>query len=109
MDMSEYQKESWKTAEYPTIGDNLYYPTLGLSGEAGEIANKVKKVMRDSNGVLTEKQLNDLLDELGDALWYIAALASELHSDLSHIAIKNLCKLQSRQRRGKIKGDGDNR
>jgi len=109
MDFKEYQKESRKTAMYPNVNDNYIYPTLGLAGEAGEIANKVKKIMRDEGGVVTEDKKQELSKEFGDVLWYISQLASEFELSLSEIANLNIEKLQSRKQRGKIHGDGDNR
>lgn len=106
--MNEYQEEASKTAIYPKpIG--LAYVALGLAGEAGEIANKVKKVYRDNGGKLLPETRYDLADELGDVLWYVAAVASELDYDLETIADKNLQKLQSRQERGMLRGSGDER
>lgn len=88
----------------------MTYPALGLTGEAGEIANKVKKILRDDYDLveLTVKE-QELAKEIGDVLWYCAALASDLGLDLSKIAQDNLDKLQDRANRGTIKGSGDNR
>jgi len=88
---------------------NLYYPTLGLAGEAGEISNKVKKIMRDDCGVVTDEKREDLIGELGDVMWYLAALATELGIDLDEVAEKNIEKLFSRKERGKLQGSGDDR
>lgn len=104
-----YQYKSQETAVYPDKGDNLYYPALGLAGEAGEVCEKIKKIMRDKNGVITREDALELSKELGDVLWYISALASELDVSLSTIAEKNIEKLSSRQERGKLLGSGDNR
>ena len=111
MDFSEYQKESRKTALYPKGTDMtaLSYVTMGLVGEAGEIANKVKKILRDKGGIVDEETKKDLAKELGDVLWYVANLATELGVDLSDIGEENLKKLFSRMDRGKIQGSGDNR
>lgn len=108
MDLNEYKKKAWKTAIYPNKGNNIYYPALGL-GEAGEIQNKVKKIMRDDNGKITEEKRKELIKEIGDLLWYIAALANELDVDLNEIAEENIKKLTSRAERGKLKGSGDGR
>lgn len=107
--MKEYQKEAWELAIYPNKGNNIYYPALGLSGEVGEIANKVKKIMRDDNGVITSEAKESIVAECGDVLWYLAALASELNVSLEDIAKKNLEKLLDRQKRNLIKGSGDHR
>ena len=109
MDFNEYQKESRKTAKYPKIGKNFVYPTLGVVGEAGEVAEKVKKVFRDDNKKLTKKRKEEIIKELGDLLWYVAQIATELDVTFESIAKDNLKKLKSRLKRGKIKGDGDNR
>ena len=94
---------------YPGRGNNLTYPTLGLSGESGEVAEKVKKLIRDKGGVLDDTVRADLGKELGDVLWYVAQLCSELGLSMSEVAQGNIDKLSSRMARGKISGDGDNR
>ena len=109
MDFNDYQKESRKTAIYPDIGYNLFYPTLGLSGEAGEVAEKVKKIYRDKNGVYKIDDCIAISKELGDCLWYLSQIASELGLSLNNIAERNIEKLRSRKDRGKLQGDGDNR
>lgn len=106
MNINEYQKQASKTAIYK---DKIVYATLGLAGEAGEVANKVKKILRDNSGELQENVRQDLISELGDVLWYIAALATDLNIDLSEVAIKNIEKLNNRKNRGVIGGSGDNR
>ena len=106
MNINEYQKQASETAIYK---DKLIYPTLGLAGEAGEIANKVKKILRDNSGELEEDVRQNLISELGDVLWYIAALATDLNVELSEVANKNIEKLNSRKNRGTIGGSGDNR
>jgi len=105
----EYQKESRKTAIYPGVGCNLYYPALGLCGECGEVAEKVKKIMRDDNGKITSDKKDKLEKEIGDVIWYIAQLCSELKLDFGEVARKNLAKLFDRQARGKLGGSGDDR
>ena len=107
--LNEYQVAATRTAKYPNVGDNFTYPALGLAGEAGEVANKVKKVLRDRGGVLTDADRVAIKAEIGDCLWYCAALANELNSPLSDIANENLDKLNGRLARGTISGDGDNR
>jgi len=109
MTFRKYQENAFQTAIYPGKGDNFYYPTLGLCGEAGEIAEKIKKVMRDGDGVLTEVKKTELKKELGDVLWYIAALCTELDLDMNDVAENNIAKLLDRKKRNVIKGDGDNR
>ena len=109
MTLSEYQQESKKTAIYPNIGSNFVYPTLGLTGEAGEIANKVKKILRDKNDQIDEDDRREIGKELGDVLWYLAQIATELNLSLDDIAQDNLTKLLSRQTRNVLGGNGDNR
>lgn len=106
MNINTYQQEAAKTAIY---SNKLIYPTLGLAGEAGEIANKVKKILRDNSGELEEGVRQNLISELGDVLWYVAALATDLKTELSEVANKNIEKLNSRKNRGTIGGSGDNR
>jgi NTP pyrophosphatase (non-canonical NTP hydrolase) len=107
--ISEYQELSRRTATYPGAGDNIVYPTLGLAGEAGEVAEKVKKLLRDDGGVLSADRRDALAGELGDVLWYVAQVATEAGLDLDEIAQGNLDKLRSRQRRGVLSGSGDRR
>jgi NTP pyrophosphatase (non-canonical NTP hydrolase) len=109
VDISEYQRRSRATAVYPDAGDNLAYPALGLCGEAGEAAEKVKKAMRDDGGELSDERREALAAELGDVLWYVAQLATEAGLDLGEIAGDNLAKLLSRQERGVLQGSGDTR
>ena len=109
MDLRDYQRESRATAVYPGAGDNLTYPALGLCGEAGEVAEKVKKLLRDDGGVLTDERRNALAGELGDVLWYLAQVATEAQVDLAEVAEANLAKLRSRQERQVLHGSGDRR
>jgi len=109
MDFNEYQKKSRKTAIYPKIGKNFIYPTLGLAGEAGEVAEKIKKILRDHNGKMNVGHKQEINKELGDVLWYVSQIASELNLNLSQVAENNLEKLFSRYKRNKLKGSGDNR
>ena len=109
MNLNEYQVKARKTAFYPNAGSNPIYPTLGLSGEAGEVAEKVKKVLRDKDGVFDSASKEAIKLELGDVLWYIAQLSAELGFDMEEIAAANLNKLSSRSSRGMICGEGDNR
>ena len=109
MDLNTYQEKARSTAIYPDLGSNIIYPTLGLSGEAGEISEKVKKVMRDDGGVLTDPKREVLAFELGDVLWYVSQLAAEIDFTLDEIAQMNLDKLFSRKDRGVLGGSGDQR
>jgi NTP pyrophosphatase (non-canonical NTP hydrolase) len=109
MNFSDYQAKSRKTAKYPDIGHPVIYPTLGLVNEAGEVAGKIKKVFRDKDGQLSDETREALKAELGDVLWYISQVATELDLSLEEIAEYNIAKLYDRLERGKIRGDGDNR
>jgi NTP pyrophosphatase (non-canonical NTP hydrolase) len=108
VELSDYQLRSRSTARYPREA-RLTYPALGLVGEAGEVAEHVKRVIRDDGGGVSVPRRAALAKELGDVLWYVAALASELQLDLDEIAETNLEKLLSRQRRGALTGSGDER
>lgn len=107
MTFEEYSKWAWSTAIYPNKGDNWIYPALKLAGETGEVCEKLGKHIRDN--IPREEVKIKLIDELGDVLWYINALAVEFGIDLDHVATRNIDKLKSRERRGKIHGSGDNR
>lgn len=109
MNFNEYQKFARKTAIYPNVGNNLTYPVLGLNGETGEVSEKVKKLIRDKHGIVDDDFINTIIDELGDVLWYIAAIASELEVDLEVIAVNNIFKLTNRMQNNTVQGDGDNR
>lgn len=111
MDFPEYQRQARETAIYPGKGQaaGLAYVALGLVGEAGEVANKVKKILRDKGGVLNANDAAALAEEAGDVLWYLAAFCDELAADLGQIAALNAAKLESRALRGRLQGDGDNR
>ncbi len=109
MDFSDYQRKANVTARYPVIGHQVIYPTLGLTNEAGEVAGKIKKIFRDKGGMIGEADREALQAELGDVLWYLAQVATELGLSLEEIAEGNIAKLRDRQARGKIQGDGDNR
>lgn len=108
MNLNEYQSLAQRTAVFPeALG--IVYCTLALNGEAGELAEKVKKVIRDNDGQWTDEKLKAAAGELGDVLWYVANLAAQLGFNLEEVAQMNLEKLQSRLERGKIKGSGDDR
>jgi len=109
LDFQAYQQCSRATARYPEAGANPIYPTLGLCGEAGEVADKVKKVLRDQEGRFSPEVVAALQLELGDVLWYVAQLATELGLELDQIAQANLDKLASRAARNVIAGSGDTR
>lgn len=108
-----YQLVTADTAIYPGAGEGdieaLTYTALGLTGEAGEIANKVKKILRDSGGEVSSEVRKDLSKELGDVLWYLTRLADEIGYSLHQIAQENVDKLNSRKQRGVLGGSGDNR
>lgn len=110
MEFNQYQKESRQTLRYRgSKMEMLSYMALGITGEAGEMANKIKKILRDHEGKLSPKLRQELKSELGDILWYISQLATELGAGLDEIADENLKKVFSRQSRNKINGNGDNR
>lgn len=109
MTFEEYQKESKKTALYSQKGHQFIYPGLGLAGEAGEVAEHIKKMLRDDNAQVTPKRREEVKKELGDVLWYVSQLATDFKLSLEDIACENLKKIFSRQKRGKLLGDGDNR
>jgi NTP pyrophosphatase (non-canonical NTP hydrolase) len=108
VELAEYQQLSRRTAEYPRAAW-LSYPALGLAGEAGEVAQHVKKAIRDDAGQVSDERRAAMSKELGDVLWYVAQLASELGLELDEIARENLDKLLSRQHRGVLSGSGDDR
>jgi NTP pyrophosphatase (non-canonical NTP hydrolase) len=112
MNFNDYQEEAISFAIYPKSKewDLPLYPALGLAGEAGEVAEKIKKLMRDTDAkILTADQCDEIAKEIGDVLWYCANLAEDLGLDLERVAELNLEKLRSRKDRGKISGSGDNR
>ena len=110
MDMISYQLESKKTAIYPDHGTGcinaLAYCTLGLCGEAGEVANKIKKLMRDEDTLALRLKITQ---EMGDVLWYLAQLATEMDVTLDVIATQNLGILRERAEKNKLHGEGDDR
>tara|TARA_A100001234_G_C12492544_1_gene328373 strand:+ start:199 stop:633 length:435 start_codon:yes stop_codon:yes gene_type:complete len=106
-DLDMYQKSAKATAIYPR-DYSIVYPAIGLAGEAGEVANKVKKLIRD-NPDMTDDIKEKIGDEIGDVLWYCAVLADDLGQSLSEIANRNLLKLANRQKLGKLHGSGDKR
>jgi len=111
MELNEYQNLATKTAIYP--GQNsfvgLNYTVLGLCGESGEVAEKVKKIIRDHNLIINEERRNALIKELGDLMWYISNTAKELNMTLEEICQSNLEKLSDRKERNVLKGSGDDR
>lgn len=109
MNINEYQQKAIETAIYPNLGNNLPYVSLGLSGETGEVAEKVKKLIRDKGGVLTDPYREAIALEASDVCWYLAMLAYELDYSLEEIFQMNLDKLASRAQRGVLSGNGDNR
>ena len=107
-DLDMYQKVALTTAIYPRE-QAIIYPTLGLTGEAGEVANKVKKIIRDGSDSKDEKLVSEIKAEIGDCLWYIAVLANDFDIKLSDIASTNLIKLENRKKKDTIRGSGDKR
>jgi NTP pyrophosphatase (non-canonical NTP hydrolase) len=109
MTFEEYQNKSRQTAFYPNAGKNFIYPTLGLAGESGEVSEKIKKVLRDKAGLIDQETKNEISKELGDVLWYLAQISTELELSFEEVASENIKKLQSRKERGVLGGGGDNR
>ena len=107
-DLDMYQQVAKTTAIYPRE-QAIIYPTLGLTGEAGEVANKVKKIIRDGSDKTSEDMVQAISSEIGDCLWYIAILADDVGVKLSDIANANLEKLENRKKKGTIHGSGDER
>lgn len=105
---TDYQNKAVETAIYGA-GSRIIYPALGLANEAGEVLGKIKKVLRDKDGVFDEESKLAIGAEIGDVLWYLAALSKDLDLDLADIAKANLEKLKDRKSRGVIQGSGDDR
>jgi NTP pyrophosphatase (non-canonical NTP hydrolase) len=108
-DFQDYQRESRKTWHEIHTDHAIVYPTLGLTNEAGEVAGKIKKIFRDKSGQISAEDREALKYELGDVLWYLTQICTELDLTLQEVAAANLEKLFSRQARNKIHGEGDNR
>ncbi len=104
-----YQEQSRKTYSDIDVNDPIVYPTLGLVNEAGEVAGKIKKIFRDKDGVVSDADRDALKAELGDVLWYLTQICTNLDLSLEEVAEANLDKLFSRLERGVIQGDGDHR
>lgn len=109
--ISEYADQAAKTADYPYRGAEgpAPYPFLGLPGEAGEVAEQAKKMIRDDDGFLTDGRREKIIKELGDVLWYVAAICDEINVDLQEVARRNVEKLADRAERDVIRGEGDDR
>ena len=113
MDFDEYQKKAAKydlseaTTDLKAVG--FIEKVLGLTGEAGETSDKIKKILRDKDGIVSDEDSDLVVKELGDTLWYIASIARYLGVSLSEVAEGNLDKLESRLRRNKLHGEGDKR
>ena len=116
MDFNLYQEKAHETANYPsgTIGKeahavDYFYPALGLAEEAGEVAGKFAKAVRDNEGVIDEERKREIVKELGDVLWFVAECCTVLRIDMNEVAELNIKKLADRKARGVIHGSGDNR
>jgi len=109
MDFNEYQKRAKETAIYPKMNPSWTFPAIGLSGETGELMEKLKKIIRDSDLKVTDEKLDSIKKELGDILWYLSAITTELNLSLDEIANDNIAKINSRKQRAVIKGEGDYR
>lgn len=108
MSFNEYQEKAVATAIYGA-GNSIIYPALGLGNEAGEVLGKIKKVLRDNAGEFDNDSKAKISDEIGDVLWYMAALCRDLGISMEDVASNNLAKLADRQSRNVIQGSGDNR
>lgn len=108
-DFNAYQRESRKTWNLISTDHPIVYPTLGLTNEAGEVAGKVKKIFRDKQGKISAEDRDALKHELGDVLWYLTQICTELDLTLQEVAEANIEKLFSRLERNQIRGDGDHR
>jgi NTP pyrophosphatase (non-canonical NTP hydrolase) len=109
IDFQTYQRESRKTWGLIETNHPIVYPTLGLANEAGEVAGKVKKIFRDKGGFISDADREALKQELGDVLWYLAQICTELGLTLEEVAESNITKLASRHERGQLRGEGDSR
>lgn len=113
MNFEEYGAKALTTLtsdhDYGDLTPELMAQVLGLLGESGEVAEKVKKIIRDKQGQISELDKQEIVKELGDILWYINSVANLLDSDLNEVATKNLDKVLDRKKRHQIKGGGDNR
>lgn len=110
MTFNEYQNQALTTAVYS--GDefkDLMHWVLGINGEAGEISEKIKKIVRDKDGIVTKNDKEEIIKEMGDVLWYLAVLARHFDYDFEEVSKRNIAKLTSRKARGTIEGSGDNR
>jgi NTP pyrophosphatase (non-canonical NTP hydrolase) len=105
----EYEVFTHEVAIYPYAGSNLVYPALGLAGEAGEVADHIKKYMRDDDWVLSDARREKVLYELGDVLYYLARMAIEADLTLEQVAQSNIDKLRQRKAQDKLKGEGSTR
>lgn len=113
MKFGEYQTATDETAVYPDAGEgtieSVTYAVLGLNGEAGEVAEQLKKALRDDNGRITESRLAAIKKEIGDVLWYLARTCTELDLDLQEVAEENIDKLTRRKAEGSLHGSGSDR
>lgn len=105
---NNYQEAAYKTAIYPQEL-KILYPVIGLAGETGEVAEKIKKVLRDNNGIFSEEKKMEIAKELGDVLWYLSSIATDMGYSLDEIARMNLQKISARKENDHIHGEGDNR
>lgn len=109
MNLDEYQKLALRTASPKDKKDELFHLLLGLCGEAGEIAEKAKKIIRDKGSNFSQWDKEDIIKELGDVMWHVAVIANYFDIPLEEVGEKNIAKLADRLKRGMIGGSGDNR
>ncbi len=105
----DYQRQSRSTWNLVRTDHPIVYPTLGLTNEAGEVAGKVKKIFRDKDGTISNADRDALRSELGDVLWYLTQICTDLGITLQEVADENLRKLAARASRGTLGGEGDGR
>lgn len=108
MELNKYQQLVETTRIYPE-DMKIVYPCLGLSGEVGEVCDRIKKIYRDKEGVFSYYDKQEIAKEMGDVLWYLASLATDLDLNMNDIAFTNTQKILNRKQNGKISGNGDNR
>lgn len=110
MNFTEYQDDVQELAITKLTGiHEVMYSTLGILGEAGEISEKIKKIVRDKHGIISEEDKQLLGKETGDVLFYIAKFLSDIGLDFETIAMENIQKCRDRETRGVVSGSGDNR
>lgn len=109
MNLNDYQTAALRTAAPRDKKNEFFHLVLGLVGESGEIAEKIKKIVRDQDSDFSKLDKADLTKELGDVLWHIAVIADYFDIPFEEVGATNIAKLADRLKRGVIQGSGDNR